>query len=63
MLGCEADKLDRELDTLAARARTRALKVRITSEIRDAPETADTRSSTTAAQTSQPRSGSSTPRS
>ena len=35
MLGCEADKLDRELDTLAARARTRALKVRITGEIRD----------------------------
>ncbi len=35
LLGCEADKLDRELDTLAARARTRALKVRITSEIRD----------------------------
>ena len=35
ILGCEPDKLDRELDTLAARARTRALKVRITSEIRD----------------------------
>jgi hypothetical protein len=35
LLGCEADKLDRELDTLAARARTRALKVRITGEIRD----------------------------
>ena len=35
LLGCEADKLDRGLDTLAARARTRALKVRITSEIRD----------------------------
>lgn len=35
LLGCEPDKLDRELDTLAARARTRALKVRITSEIRD----------------------------
>jgi hypothetical protein len=35
LLGCEEDKLDRELDTLAARARTRALKVRITSEIRD----------------------------
>ena len=35
LLGCETDKLDRELDTLAARARTRALKVRITSEIRD----------------------------
>jgi ParB-like chromosome segregation protein Spo0J len=35
LLGCEPDKLDRELDTLAARARTWALKVRITSEIRD----------------------------
>ncbi len=35
LLGCETDKLDRELDTLAARARTRALKLRITSEIRD----------------------------
>jgi hypothetical protein len=35
LLGCEPDKLDRELDTLAARARARALKVRITSEIRD----------------------------
>jgi ParB-like chromosome segregation protein Spo0J len=35
LLGCEADKLDRELDTLAARARTRALKIRITTEIRD----------------------------
>ncbi|MFX5562784.1 hypothetical protein ABTD73_20250, partial [Acinetobacter baumannii] len=35
LLGCEPDKLDRELATLAARARTRALKVRITSEIRD----------------------------
>ena len=33
LLGCEADQLDRELDTLATRAR--ALKVRITSEIRD----------------------------
>jgi hypothetical protein len=35
LLGCEADQLDRELDTLAAWARVRALKVRITSEIRD----------------------------
>ena len=35
LLGCEADRLDRELDTLSARARTRALKVRITAEIRD----------------------------
>jgi hypothetical protein len=35
ILGCEADRLDRELDALAARARTRAAKIRITSEIRD----------------------------
>jgi hypothetical protein len=35
ILGCEADRLDRELDTLAAGARTRSAKVRITSEIRD----------------------------
>ena len=35
LLGCEAEKLDHGLDTLVARARTRALKVRITSEIRD----------------------------
>ena len=35
ILGCELDRLDRELDTLAARAKTRALKLRITSEIRD----------------------------
>ena len=35
ILGCEPERLDRELDTLAARARTRALKLRITGEIRD----------------------------
>jgi hypothetical protein len=35
ILGCEIDRLDRELDTLAARAKTRALKLRITSEVRD----------------------------
>ena len=35
ILGCELDRLDRELDTLAARAKTRALKLRITSETRD----------------------------
>ena len=35
ILGCEADRLDRELDALAARARTRSAKIRITSEIRD----------------------------
>ena len=35
ILGCELDRLDRELDALAARAKTRALKLRITSEMRD----------------------------
>jgi hypothetical protein len=35
ILGCEPGQLDRELDTLAARAKTRALKVRITGETRD----------------------------
>ena len=35
ILGCEIERLDRELDALAARARTRALKLRITPEIRD----------------------------
>ena len=35
VLGCEADRLDRELDTLAARAKSRALKLRITGEVRD----------------------------
>ena len=35
ILGCEPERLDRELNTLAARAKTRALKLRITSEERD----------------------------
>ena len=35
ILGCEPERLDRELDTLAARAKSRALKLRITSEVRD----------------------------
>src|SRR5450755_3787431 len=35
ILGCEADRLDRELDALAARAKARALKLRITGEVRD----------------------------
>ena len=35
ILGCEPERLDRELDTLAARAKTRALKMRITAEMRD----------------------------
>jgi hypothetical protein len=35
ILRCEAERLDRELDALAARARTRSAKVRITAEIRD----------------------------
>src|SRR5581483_9788288 len=35
ILDCEAERLDHELDALSARARTRAAKIRITSEIRD----------------------------
>ena len=35
ILGCEVQRLARELDALAAHARARALKVRITPEIRD----------------------------
>jgi hypothetical protein len=35
ILGCELERLDAELDTLAARAKTRALKLRITSDVRD----------------------------
>jgi hypothetical protein len=35
ILGCEPDRLDRELDTLAARAKSHALKLRITAEVRD----------------------------
>ena len=35
ILGCEVQRLDRELDALTARARARALKLRITPEIRD----------------------------
>ena len=35
ILGCEAERLDRELDAVAARARTRSAKLRITAEIRD----------------------------
>jgi hypothetical protein len=35
ILSCEHDKLDRELDTLTARAKTKALKLRITPETRE----------------------------
>jgi len=35
ILGCELERLDAELDTLAARAKSRALKLRITGEVRD----------------------------
>jgi hypothetical protein len=34
ILGCELERLDAELDTLAARAKSRALKLRITGEVR-----------------------------
>jgi hypothetical protein len=39
ILGCDLDKVEKELDTLAARAKTNALKVRITGEIRDRART------------------------
>jgi hypothetical protein len=39
ILGCEPDKLEKELDTLAARAKNKALKVRITGAIRDRART------------------------
>jgi hypothetical protein len=39
ILGCEPDKVEKELDTLAARAKTKSLKVRITGEIRDRART------------------------
>ena len=35
ILACEPGKLDRELDTLTARARAKALKITITAEVRD----------------------------
>jgi hypothetical protein len=35
ILGCKLERLDAELDTLAARANTTALKIRITGELRD----------------------------
>jgi hypothetical protein len=39
ILGCEPEKLGKELDTLAARAKSKALKVRITGEIRERART------------------------
>jgi hypothetical protein len=35
ILGCELERLDRELGTLTARAKSRALKLRITGDVRD----------------------------
>jgi hypothetical protein len=35
ILGCEPERLDAELDTLAGRARSRALKLHITGDVRD----------------------------
>jgi hypothetical protein len=35
LLGCEVDELDTELDTLTARAKTKAFKLRIDGELRD----------------------------
>ena len=63
ILGCTLECLDAELDTLAARAKARALKLRITAEVRDRARNAATPSPTIAVATSPPASGSSTPRS
>jgi hypothetical protein len=54
ILACE---LDRELDTLAARAKSRALKLRIPARSATVSATAATSSCTTAARTSPPASG------
>ena len=35
IMGCEVERLDAELDTLAARAKSRALKLHITADVRD----------------------------
>jgi hypothetical protein len=60
LLGCKAEELDRELDTLAARSRTRAPRSASRARSATGPATADTRSSTNEARTSPRRSGSST---
>ena len=39
ILGCEPERLAAELDTLSARAKSRALKIRITGEVRDRART------------------------
>ena len=62
ILGCELERLDAELDTLAARAKNGALKLRITGDVRDRTATACTRLCTSADATLPPGSGSSTPR-
>jgi hypothetical protein len=58
-LGRKANKLEAELDALAARARGHALKLRVDGALRDAPPTAATPGRSTAARTSPPASGSS----
>src|SRR3954447_24452097 len=60
-LGCKTDKLDAELDALAARARSHALKLRVDGALRDRAAKAATPGRSTAARTSPRASGSSTP--
>src|SRR4051794_14147018 len=60
-LGCKTDKLDAELDTLAARARSHTLKLRVDGALRDRAAKAATPGRSTAARTSPRASGSSTP--
>jgi hypothetical protein len=59
-LGCEPDKLDTEVDALAARARSGALSCASTPRSATAPPTAATAGCSTAGRTSPPASGSST---
>ena len=61
ILACEPDKLDRELDTLTARAKTKALKIKITPETRDRARAGRFAYVHRADRTSPTASGSSTP--
>jgi len=56
-LGCEAEKLDSELDALAARAKSSALKLRVDGTCATAPPTAATAGCSSAGRTSPPASG------
>ena len=57
VLGCKPGKLQAELDALTARAKAKALKLKITAQVRDRAAPDATRSCTSAGRTSPPRSG------